>query len=432
MPTCSQREHSLCAKLTIALLAMLALCIFSPTARAENTAALTLQTAISLALENAPAVTEARSLENAARADLSQARRWQNPELGIEAENIFGNRDYKGTGAAELTIALTQPFELPGKRKRRLAVVAGDAEIGHQQADGVRIDTVHAVTTAFVEAAVAQQAALLMQAQLTLAEDVYKSVASKVDAGKEPPFQERKARIDLANTRMAAQQMEFQARNAREALRLLTGEGGLSDIDVSFLNKIESPRPAIDYITQSMQAPVMRSVAAAVKTAEAQASYAEVEWLPDPDISLGVRDMREDDSQALVLGLSMPIPLADRNTSGALAARERASAATAAQQKTRQDMEIEILRLHTELTAAYQALIDYREDILPAALTAADLTQRGYEAGKFQYIEMLDARRMLADSQQAENNALLAYHLRKVDLERLAGYHHHHAAEAHP
>lgn len=431
MPDRSQGACSLCAKPVIAILAMLGFCAITSPAKADNTTQLTLKAAIRLALDHAPALAEARSLENAAHADLAQARRWQNPELGLEAENLLGNGDYQGTGAAEVTLGLTQPFELPGKRKHRLAAVAGDADLSHQQTDSVRVDIIHGVTAAYVEAAVSQKTAQLMQEQLALAESVYKSVARKVDAGKEPPFQERKARIDLANARMAAQQTRQQVKTARQTLQSLIGDAGTADLDISLLEKLEAPRPVADYIARTTQAPVLRSAAAAAKTAEAQALYAGIEWLPDPAISLGVRDIREDDSQALVLGVAMPLPLANRNKAGALAAQERASAASAAQRKARQELESEVMRIHAELVTAYETLDNYRAEILPAATAAANLTRQGYEAGKFQYIEMLDTRRMLADTQQAENNALLAYHLRKADLERLTGHHDHHATEAH-
>lgn len=432
MPTCLQGAYALCAKPVAACLAVLGICAcLSPALAQTSVAPLTLAAAIAQTLATAPAMEEAASLEKAARADLTQARRWQNPELGLDAENILGSGDYKGTKSAEITLGLSQSVELPAKRKHRLAAIAGTAELGHQQADAVRIDTIYAVTVAFLEAAIVQQNARLMLAQLDIAEAQYKSVAAKVSAGKEPPLQEHKARIDVANARMTSQQAQQKAKTAKEQLQILTGIASISQLDISSLGEIEEPLPLAEYATRAALSPAMRAAMSEATTAQARASYAGVEWLPDPSLTLGLRELREDDSRALILGVSMPIPLADRNKAGALAAHERANAATAAERKTRQTLGSEILRLHAELTTAYQTLNNYNTQILPAATTAADLARRGYEAGKLQYIDMLDAGRTLTDARQSENEALLSYHLRKAELEKLAGRHDHHATEAH-
>ena len=58
------------------------------------------------------------------------AGRLPNPELSVTLENVAGDGAYQGDDAAELTIELSQPIELGGKRQLRREA----AELGRQLA----------------------------------------------------------------------------------------------------------------------------------------------------------------------------------------------------------------------------------------------------------------------------------------------------------
>jgi outer membrane protein, heavy metal efflux system len=86
------------------------------------------------------------------------------------------------------------------------------------------------------------------------------------------------------------------------------------------------------------------------------------------------------------------------------------------------------LRLKAELAQAYEALSAaqneigiLQREILSAARSAFDVTSKGYEPGRFSFLEVLDAQYTLFQNQLLHVRAL-ARHLCLVnEIERLAG-----------
>ena len=84
------------------------------------------------------------------------------------------------------------------------------------------------------------------------------------------------------------------------------------------------------------------------------------------------------------------------------------------------------LRQQSELALSYESLLAaqheigvLREEILPAAKSAFDVANRGYELGKFGFLDILDAQRTLAQNQMNYVRALANYQKLVYELERL-------------
>jgi cobalt-zinc-cadmium efflux system outer membrane protein len=69
-------------------------------------------------------------------------------------------------------------------------------------------------------------------------------------------------------------------------------------------------------------------------------------------------------------------------------------------------------------TAAEQAA-NYRERILPKANEALRLVQRGFEEGKFGFIDLLDTQRTAAEARLAYQQKLLELNLAQADINAL-------------
>ncbi|SET67055.1 outer membrane protein, cobalt-zinc-cadmium efflux system [Nitrosospira multiformis] len=86
------------------------------------------------------------------------------------------------------------------------------------------------------------------------------------------------------------------------------------------------------------------------------------------------------------------------------------------------------LWLKTELVQAYEALSAVqneigvlRNEILPAARSAFEVTNKGYELGRFSFLEVLDAQRTLFQNQILHVRALANYQRLINEIERLIG-----------
>jgi cobalt-zinc-cadmium efflux system outer membrane protein len=115
----------------------------------------------------------------------------------------------------------------------------------------------------------------------------------------------------------------------------------------------------------------------------------------------------------------LPLPLFDRNQGNILQAHQRVDKAVDEQAATE-------LRLRTELTQAYEALSAamneislLRNEILPGATSAFEVTTRGYELGRFGFLEMLDTQRILFQNRVLYIRALANYQRLVNEIERL-------------
>ena len=104
-----------------------------------------------------------------------------------------------------------------------------------------------------------------------------------------------------------------------------------------------------------------------------------------------------DSDQAWVLGLSMPLPLWDRNGAGIAEAR----AALAASEIQVEEAARELVSEREAARADYEAAALEVEALagsgLPAATLAAQLAAQGYDGGRLSLLERLDAERALSD-----------------------------------
>jgi cobalt-zinc-cadmium efflux system outer membrane protein len=71
--------------------------------------------------------------------------------------------------------------------------------------------------------------------------------------------------------------------------------------------------------------------------------------------------------------------------------------------------------------AALERATVFRDDILPKAQKALDQTLTGQKEGKFNYLDVLDSQRTLAEARIALATAVSELNLSAVDLEKLTG-----------
>ena len=131
------------------------------------------------------------------------------------------------------------------------------------------------------------------------------------------------------------------------------------------------------------------------RTAEAVIDRERAAARPDLTVQAGVRRFQQNGDAALVVGVSAPIPVFNRNQ-GAVAAARADAAAAEARERLALARSIRTLRdAQASLVAANARVEALRGRILPGAETAVDLARRGFEAGKFSLLDVLDAQTAL-------------------------------------
>jgi len=388
---------------------------------AEPSGPLGLRGALALARQFNPGLSSASREREAADAAVVQAGAWPNPVFEAQVEDL--RRDNRTT-----TLQLSQPIELGGKRAARVAA----AERARDQAASAllarRSELRASTITLFFDVLAAQERLRLAQDSVGLAEAATRAAVNRVAAGKVAPLEESRARVAEAGIRVELLQAEGALRSARRQLAALWGNANPrfthADGAIDLL-----PAATSDAVQGRLSdAPVLRQARLEVERRQALSTLEQARRVPDITVSLGAKRVPADEGMGsgsgrnqVVVGVSVPLPIFDTN-------RGNVAEALSREEKARDDLLAAELQLHADVAQATERLRSARataetlqRDALPGAEAAYKAAARGFELGKFSFLEALDAQRTLF---QVRNQYLLAAaeaHRSASELDRLLG-----------
>ena len=363
------------------------------------------------------AVTEAlRAIE----AEAVLAGRRPNPELSVTLENVAGGGAYQDDDAAELTIELSQPIELGGKRRLRREA----AELGRQlAANGQKLASAEVLAVArqrFIAVLAAQEKLALANEQAAVAARALAAAEERINAGKAPAIDRTRLRSQVSLANLAVVQAERSLLSARQSLA-----AGWGDAQADFA-KVEGDLGALPAVPAlgEVEASLEQSTEALNRRIATQLRSIELEQamagrFPDPTVTVGWRQFEESDESAWLFGISLPLPLFSQGQEAVSAASGRYHGARAREASDHN-------QARSILRGAWQALADARAEaevldgqVVPAAAEGFAAAEFGYRAGKFGLLELLDAQRALFEARQQQLAARTDCHLAASELQRL-------------
>jgi cobalt-zinc-cadmium efflux system outer membrane protein len=397
----------------------------------EEKADLTLRDAVNLALLRNPELAafakEIQALEGATL----QAGLLKNPELSLNVENAGNIQKLQGdvnsahAVAQEVvqqltTIRIYQLIELGGKRAARVDAALLGEELAAKDFEARRIEMIARVANVFIEVLAAQERLRLAEETRQIAQHVVDTVIGRVQAGKVPPIEETRVKIGLSATRIEQEQAQRDLIAARKRLALLWNSSSPQfNKAVGNLDALIAPPDFRMLEERVLDNPMALR---ALKNTEHRKALVEVEQtrrIPNLFINAGAVHHAQLGGTTVVAGLQIPLPLFDRNQGNLKEAHERVNKAVDEQTVTELRLKTELAQSYESMSAAWNEINVLRDEILPGARSAFDVTRRGYELGKFGLLELLDAQRILFQNQLLHVRALANYQRLINDIERL-------------
>lgn len=368
---------------------------------------------------SAPRLAEARAEVARATGLARQAGVRLNPTVGVEIENFSGSGPYKGSNLAEATASVEQTLELGGKRQARVAAGRAEVEVARLRAAEAGAQYAHDLAIAYTGAEAADRRVQLATEALSLAEDDARVASALVEAGREADLRGVQALAGVQAARAHLAEARAARATAFGGLTALSGAlspissipaGLLAQADRSFPGTAPDPLASPTYLAAQAD---REAAARRIRVEQARAT-------PDLSVSVGLRRFQEDDSTAMVAGLSAPFPLFDRNRGNVSAAQAELSAAEARLEAARLDAQAQAMAGVARIGATDSRLVAAREGERTAD-EAYRLTRIGYEAGKLALVELLNARRALADARAQTLDAAVERLSAQAALARLQG-----------
>ncbi len=375
---------------------------------------LDLATALSRAEERSPEMAASRLEVDATRHEVEQAGVLPNPELGVELEDA--TRRQRAT-----TLSLSQRLELGGKRAARVQAAQKAHEVAEVQTQQQRVETRAAVTSAFFDTLIAQERIQLAQEALKLSQLGTTVADKRVIAGKVSPVELTRAKVAEAQTRMALTKAQGDFQGSLHLLRAaLGGNASVGRVNGNLL--MMPTLPAVqDLLDAADRAPARRKASLETERWGAQAAVERSLRTPDVTVSLGVKREQESSRNQLILGVSIPLPVFDRNVGAELAALKRRDKAEEEARALALRQRADLLSAHQRWVSATEVALLVRQEVLPGAESAYAAATRGFSLGKFSYLEALDAQRTLLEAKNQYFAALADAYRAACDVERLIG-----------
>jgi cobalt-zinc-cadmium efflux system outer membrane protein len=383
---------------------------------------LRLQQALAQALQHNPELAAYSEEIRAREAEALQAGFRPNPLLSFEAENVFGSGDFSGTDAAETTVSLSQAIELGNKRSRRRELAEAETTLAQSDYAVAKADIFAKTADSFIAVLAAQERLQLAAELATLAKQVLGTVEERIAAGKAAATESVRARMQWRELEVTREKAR---RDLAAARRTLAAHMGFAAADFGTaagdLSRMADPPELTDLERLITDGPSISRRAADTERRRRAVALESARRFPDLEVGLGVRNLRESDDNALVLGVAIPLPVFNRNQGAVAAAGNRLDQARAEERNA-------LLQTKATLNATWQEMATAREEaevlgkeILPAARQTLETAEYGYRAGKFGILDVLDAQRTLVEAQGRHLDALATFHRASNELNRLLG-----------
>lgn len=394
----------------ISILALFTSPLFAATAQM-----LTMDQALETAFANNPDLAAAQWETGIAQGERQQAGLIPNPEVSWEAEDTRRN-------SRTTTVMINQPIELGGKRGARIEVASRA-----QNAAGIELERKRNVLRAdviqaFYSSSTAQQRLLLSRQSLELAERGLRVAQGRIKSGKSSPVEGTRAEVQLSEVRLDLRRAERDEASAYQRLAQVMGAPLPAFVSVGDPGRSMPTVPDSSLLLNRIgETAELRLAKLQIDQREASLGLEKAQRIPDLTVSIGSQYDERERERVNVVGLSMPIPLFNRNQGNVLAAARRTDQARDLRNASELRLRTEIQTTLDQWMTANTEVASFNQTILPAAQSAVDTATRGFEMGKFNFLDVLDAQRTLISARTQYIQAIAEATDAWVRIERIFG-----------
>lgn len=375
-------------------------------------APLSLAQAVETALRLSPQLRAAGLELEATEGLVIQAGALPNPTVGFQQEDTR-------PGTRVTTVELSQPIELGGKRAARIELAQRSRAVAQADVDARLAEIRAATVQAFFESLVAQERVALARESLRVATSAFTAASRRVIAGKVAPTEETRAGVAQATARIELTQAEAER---AASLHALTALMGVPDDAVTALDGrpdvLPQPPDNVVLADRLARSPALRRAQLEAQRLGAAYDLERTRRIPDVTVSLGVRRAQELGRSQPLFGVSIPLPIFNNNRGAQLEALRKREAGEAQAQAEGLRLRAEVLQAADQLRARRSEIEALQREVLPGAASAFEAAARGFELGKFGFLDVLDAQRTLLQARAQYLRALSEAHRASADLNR--------------
>jgi cobalt-zinc-cadmium efflux system outer membrane protein len=277
------------------------------------------------------------------------------------------------------------------------------------------------VVTAWHAVHIAARKLDVAQALTDLARRTVDVAGKRVAAGRISPIDETRARLAAVDAATALTQATSALTIARTRLGALVGQPADTLVLAADSASLPDVEPLATLLARAGESTAIRRAQGQLAVRQAQADAERAARVPDVTVSIGTQRDDQASRRQAVVGLAVPLPLFNRNEDALRAALLRTDQASDALAAAHAGMAAALTAAHTRYATARTEAAVLGQDVVPNARAAYEQTLKGFEYGKFSFLDVLDAQRTWFQAQTRQWDSLENAWRTYADIERLAG-----------
>ena len=372
-------------------------------------------------LRRNPSLAAARFAWRAALARYPQVTSLDDPSVGYSiGPRTFGS----GTVPQEAhRFDVSQAIPFPGKLGLRGAAALAEADAAGQDFAAVRLRLASIASMLFDEYWLLARAVEINDAHLDLVRELREIATARYESG--VAEQQDPLRAEIEETELLHRELELataQRITAQQIAALLhtRNGGGLPPPPAAFVPVSIADDPSPEAALESR--PELQAASARIDAREAAAGSARREYFPDFRL-LGVYDRSWDTTDMRpMIGLELNVPLGlGRRRAAVEQARAELEQARRERQQIEDEVRTEVVTARERLAEAQHLLELRRDRALPAARDRVAAVRAGFEAGRSDFDDWIEAERALRDAEFATESARADTSRRAAELAAALG-----------
>jgi len=388
---------------------------------------LTLQAALEYGVENNPQLQAAWNQWQGAEANITVQKGLPDPQLtyGYYFESVETR-----TGPQNQRFGLSQTFPGFGKLSMKKAIAGSQAASVGDRYRRSKLHLHYSIARSFAELHYLKRSIEITEDRIRLIKDLEQVARTRYEAGSPmaPILQAQvelgrlEDRLNSLNDLQQPQKSQLNAVLNRPATAPLAWPASLPYQPVA-----TNPEQLRKDLAQT--SPELSELIHTVEQGEHQIQLAKRERLPD--FTLGIQYI-ETGSSAIptsdsgkdpvigTVGISLPLWFG-KNSARIESAAYLKAAAQLSLENRKQTLEVEIRQTLFKLRDADRKINLYKDSLIPKALQSLEVNRKAYEAGNMEFINLIDAERMLLEFELAHERALADHLIARAELSKLTG-----------
>jgi cobalt-zinc-cadmium efflux system outer membrane protein len=394
--------------------------LLSLSTNGQTSGELTIEKAVSLAVQNNPELKTLHYEIDALGAAKIQSGLMPNPDFEVEAENIFGSKDFNGFDNSEITAVLSQDILLAGKISKRVKVAETNISLAEWDYETKRIEIITDIRKAFQQALAVQLLIEKNEELIKVSKEFVVNLQKRVDAGKISPAEVSRAKIILNSLRIDLNRLKSEYENYKSELLSLIYQPDLT-ID-ELIGELEYPVDVPSYdslLNQLTNNPKLKRYESEYDKQTAIVNLEESKAVPDLTISVGFKRLNDAKANTFLVGASIPLLIFDRNQGAIQEAKIRVDQKQREYFSVKNRLTLQLNVLYKRLNTLIETAAQLNSESIPEAEDAFQIIKEGNLVGRFAIIDVLDAERTLFELQNQYLNIIGQIHSTQIEIEGL-------------